>query len=146
MWLMPRKVQVRFTLISAVVWYSYFLWSSSSNLRRHIKSKHEQSNENSKSKVTGALQSNPKPTMKYICELCGKVLKSRYSWSCHKQRHTGKRPFQCKLCDAKFFEGANLRRHAKQKHKLDKIRITDLDRNFEDSVSHSYNENLFSNI
>ena len=69
-----------------------------------------------------------------------------FSWSCHKQRHTGKRPFQCKLCDAKFFEGANLRRHAKQKHKLDKIRITDLDKNVDDTDKHTYNENLFSNI
>ena len=50
------------------------------------------------------------------------------------------------LCDAKFFEGANLRRHAKQKHKLDKIRITDLDKNVDDTDKHTYNENLFSNI
>ena len=54
-------------------------YSSSSNLRRHIKSKHEQSNcLNSKSNDTVPLQPNQKPTVKYICELCGKVLKSRY--------------------------------------------------------------------
>ena len=63
---------------SAFKTFQHF-YSSSSNLRRHIKSKHEQPNaEKSKSNVTVALQSNTKPTMKYICELCGKVLKSRY--------------------------------------------------------------------
>ena len=54
-------------------------YSSSSNLRRHIKSRHEQSNSvNSKSNDTVPLQPNQKPSVKYICELCGKVLKSRY--------------------------------------------------------------------
>ena len=74
--IMPSKVQV-----STRRFFENFqvFYSSSSNLRRHIKSRHEQSNSvNSKSNDTVPLQPNQKPSVKYICELCGKVLKSRY--------------------------------------------------------------------
>ena len=67
------------------------------NLRRHIRLKHEDLNDRNKqtNKTPSKPTTNEKSTeKKFICELCGKVMKSRYALSCHKQRHTGKRPFQ----------------------------------------------------
>ena len=114
-------------------------YSSSSNLQRHKKAKHSDG-EICKNRIS------TKSNKKFICELCGKVLASRYSWSCHKQRHTGKRPFQCQLCDARFFEGSNLRKHAKQKHNLDKIKISDSDKITDMQQTNMYQNDIFSNL
>lgn len=107
-----------------------------SNLRRHIRVKHENNPRPSSTKTT----SNGKPK-KYICELCGKVMRSRYAWNCHKQRHTGKRTFQCLSCEARFFEGSNLRNHMKNKHQVTKFHITKEHKVTEQSVNDEQLEN-----
>ena len=48
--------------------------SSSSNLRRHFKAKHEINTDQ-------AIKPRKPLQTKFICELCGKVLKSRYAWA-----------------------------------------------------------------
>ena len=50
------------------------IFSSSSNLRRHVKAKHETGFNDEE------IKSKKQAQTKFICELCGKVLKSRYSW------------------------------------------------------------------
>ena len=118
---------VRFLKISIKSFINIFKAFSAyiyrTNLQRHIKNVHhvlEKPPETTESQEKPITQNSKR----FICELCGKVMKSRYAWNCHMQRHTGRRNYRCTLCDSRFFEGSNLRQHMKKSHKIEKFSIT----------------------
>lgn len=67
------------------------------NLKDHIKSMHETKTE-------------------FICDTCGKSLKSRTSLQEHNKLHTDDRPYSCDICDRTFVTLYKMRRHRKDVH------------------------------
>ncbi|XP_038141792.1 zinc finger protein 708-like [Cyprinodon tularosa] len=51
-----------------------------------------------------------------VCDVCGKVMKSKSSLARHSFIHTGKKPFACHLCDLRFNRRDNLQHHLSHLH------------------------------
>ncbi|XP_021168972.2 zinc finger protein 436 isoform X2 [Fundulus heteroclitus] len=51
-----------------------------------------------------------------VCDVCGKVMKSKSSLARHSFIHTGKKPFSCHLCDLRFNRRDNLQHHLSRLH------------------------------
>lgn len=50
---------------------------------------------------------------KYTCEECGKQLASYNTLNIHRRCHLGIKKYICKICDAKFIVGGQLKEHMK---------------------------------
>lgn len=48
---------------------------------------------------------------KFVCEVCGKVSKTKSNYNSHSKVHTTERKFECNLCPLKFLRQQGLRRH-----------------------------------
>ncbi|XP_026319287.1 zinc finger protein 26-like [Hyposmocoma kahamanoa] len=51
-----------------------------------------------------------------ICEVCGKMVKSKSLLVYHQRKHTGERPLQCSRCDKRFDAPATLHAHVYARH------------------------------
>lgn len=65
-------------------------------------------------------QHAPLPVLKLeassVCDVCGKVMKTKSSLARHAFIHTGKKPFSCALCPLRFNRRDNLRHHVSRMH------------------------------
>ena len=52
----------------------------------------------------------------FECKLCLKSYKGQYSFVIHTRTHTGEKPFKCDICQHKFSDLSNYRRHYKRTH------------------------------
>ncbi|CAG9120093.1 unnamed protein product [Plutella xylostella] len=52
----------------------------------------------------------------HVCDVCGNAFKHRKTLSEHMNRHTGLRPYECKICGATFGFKASLYTHNKLVH------------------------------
>lgn len=80
--------------------------SYSSALQRHS------SNATSKSSGDGLIFLH-----KRICDVCGKVFKSRIDLERHVRTHLGARPFKCGICQKSFVQKIHARRHIISVHR-----------------------------
>ncbi len=55
----------------------------------------------------------------YPCDVCGKRFAKGWSLKMHRVRHNTDKPFQCDECDKKFPHEAILRKHKRDKHKME---------------------------
>lgn len=61
-------------------------------------------------------QTKANPESFYQCAVCSKCFRSQYAIRQHSYVHTGERPYPCHLCDKKFKDGSNRRRHVLGQH------------------------------
>lgn len=54
----------------------------------------------------------------FSCVICKKILKSKVAFIDHFCRHTGEKPFSCKMCPARFRQKTALYQHQKKSHLL----------------------------
>lgn len=64
-------------------------------------------------------QLNSKKIRTYICPYCGKNCNVNSALKIHIRTHTGEKPFKCDICDARFIQSINLKRHVLSYHKND---------------------------
>ena len=72
-----------------------FIARSASNLRGHVKTKHE-------------------PKL-FECEVCFKKFSTSHNLSNHNRVHTGEKPYECELCNVKFKRIHHLNAHVESK-------------------------------
>ncbi|XP_056155725.1 zinc finger protein 436-like [Lampris incognitus] len=65
-------------------------------------------------KVVHGLKSQT--SKRFVCDVCGKVMKCKASLSRHAFIHTGQKPFACHLCDLRLNRLTNLQQHLKRMH------------------------------
>ena len=57
-------------------------------------------------------KSKPKPQKSYLCNLCGRLCRSKTDYTIHcNKEHYGVHTYVCKVCDMGFFAKANLKTH-----------------------------------
>ena len=67
--------------------------------------------------------------MNYICDICGKVLSSKYSLGGHKQLHLPRREYVCEICGKTFLTTeASFKHHLTQAHKNSGENICDFNK------------------
>ncbi|CAL8141539.1 unnamed protein product [Orchesella dallaii] len=54
---------------------------------------------------------------KFMCEHCDKLYKTKELLKRHKVVHSGKRPYNCKICNKSFMRQDDVQRHVKTVHK-----------------------------
>ncbi|CAL8141603.1 unnamed protein product [Orchesella dallaii] len=54
---------------------------------------------------------------KFQCEQCDKTYKTKEQFKRHKVVHSGKRPYNCKICNKSFMRQDDVQRHVKTVHK-----------------------------
>ncbi|KAI4895303.1 hypothetical protein NFI96_011139 [Prochilodus magdalenae] len=62
-------------------------------------------------RATGSSKSKKPKGPRYICNICGKSLSSKYSLTVHFTMHTGDRPHACTQCGKRFVNRTNLEIH-----------------------------------
>ncbi|KER29715.1 hypothetical protein T265_03732 [Opisthorchis viverrini] len=56
----------------------------------------------------------------YLCQYCGKILRTQAALDAHAGVHTGERPYACEVCKNTFKTPSSLTRHTKQCHRESK--------------------------
>ncbi|XP_037393105.1 zinc finger protein 436-like isoform X1 [Pygocentrus nattereri] len=62
-------------------------------------------------RASGPSNSKKQKGPRYICNICGKSLSSKYSLTVHFTMHTGDRPYACTQCGKRFVNRTNLQIH-----------------------------------
>ena len=52
----------------------------------------------------------------YICNICKKVLKTKYRFKEHIRTHTGEKPFICMFCHRSYTQSSSLYKHFRNLH------------------------------
>uniref|UniRef100_A0A8D8YM65 PR domain zinc finger protein 5 n=3 Tax=Cacopsylla melanoneura TaxID=428564 RepID=A0A8D8YM65_9HEMI len=58
---------------------------------------------------------------KYVCDICGKELKTESNLQKHMVVHSNERPFICPICNASYKMKKHLRQHQRQRHENKKV-------------------------
>lgn len=53
---------------------------------------------------------------RFVCEFCGKSFTAKPNRDRHVRYHTGVRPYQCNICEQRFFRGDDLKYHRTTRH------------------------------
>jgi len=72
----------------------------------------------------GGTSSKRRPSVgrRHKCDVCGKVLMSKYGLKCHYRTHTDERPYQCEVCKKRFRQAGTLKIHYMSLHAREKAK------------------------
>ena len=66
--------------------------------------------------LSNPLKKATKPSQKFECPICHKILSSRGNLNKHAILHDDSKKFECDICEAKFNQSRDLKSHKMQKH------------------------------